>query len=150
MNKTLIFLFLAVTSNISHGNNISSISTEFQCNLPDRKFISAKDVDVLRYELAKRFVVVFGKNWESEDVPSKRIDEKSMADIAKVASCAAVVDKENGCALFYDADLGGTLSLITALPRTAPLRRQFDKAIKALPAGREKAAAKYCMTPVVK
>ncbi len=100
MSKFRIFLFLIAIIGISHATENSVPSTIFQCNLPLEEHISAKEVEVLRGELGKRFVVVFGKNWESEDVPSKRINKEAMMDIARIASCAAVVDRKYGCGSF--------------------------------------------------
>ncbi len=149
MKYFLSCFFLVAVAGISNADEASVDHSDFQCPLPHGKF-SDKDIDMISSELGRSFVVAFGKNWASEEVIKKQIDTRAMTDIAKIASCAAVVDKENSCSIFYDPEFSTTLGVFTMLPRTASLRRQFDNAINALPAGREKTATQYCMKSVAK
>jgi hypothetical protein len=115
--------------------------------------LASDNVDAISAEFDTQFVKVFGKNWamtKSEVRAKAKVDQPTMGAIAKLAGCAAVIDKESSCSIFFDPEFSMTLGVFTDLPRSVPLRKQFDAAIAALPDGKEKQAALACLKLVAK
>ncbi|AIY43249.1 hypothetical protein LT85_4091 [Collimonas arenae] len=110
------------------------------------------NINAIAHELDTRLISAFGENWAAKEASKnkKQIDQKTMSEIAKIASCAAVPDKELGCSIFFDPEFSSTLGAFTMLPGSAPLRQQFDAALNTLPEGKETAAAEYCMKSVAR
>jgi hypothetical protein len=73
-----------------------------------------------------------------------------MTDIVKLAGCAAMMDVDSSCSMFFDPEFSTTLGVFTDLPRSAPARKQFDAAVAAQPDGKEKRATLACMKLVAK
>lgn len=99
--------------------------------------------------LDQRFRTVWGKNWAYQTLPTKRIDPKAMEEIAAIAGCAAILDR-SACSNFFDPEFGGNLAVFTSLGTKAPVRKQFDEAIAALPSIEARTAAQYCVKLVGK
>jgi len=99
--------------------------------------------------LDKRYAALWGKDWASKPTPQQRIDPKAMAEIAAIAGCAALLD-QSSCSTFYDPEFGGEVTAFTDLSTKAPVRRQFDDAIAALPSDMARKAAQSCIKRVAK
>lgn len=108
-----------------------------------------EEVKKVSASLDARFSVIWGKDWVYQTLPAKRIDPKAMEEIASIAGCAAMLDRP-ACASFFDPEFGGNLTVFTALNSKAPVRRQFDEAIGALPSVEARRAAQYCVKLVGK
>ena len=101
-------------------------------------------------EMEKRFKAVSdasslqsGKVGRGAKAP--RVDPALMTALAKVSGCAALIDRESSCSMYFSTHVGDPLALIMARKRTEPLRKQFDDAIQALPSEHERKAAQYCI-----
>lgn len=95
----------------------------------------------------------FGADWVYQDNARrgrKKLDPQVLAQVAKLAGCAAMMDVDASCSMFFDPELSTTLGVFTDMPRSAPARKQFDAAIAALPDGKEKRAAQACMKLVAR
>lgn len=108
-----------------------------------------EEVKKVSASLDTRFSTIWGKDWVVQTLPTKRIDPKAMEEIAGIAGCAAMLDRP-ACASFYDPEFGGNLTVFTALGSKAPVRKQFDEAIAALPSVEARKAAQYCVKLVGK
>jgi hypothetical protein len=74
-----------------------------------------------------------------------RVDDGKMAALANVSACAALIDVNSGCALYYDPELGDPLSAFMGMKKTAPLRKQFEEAIARVPNLEQRRAAQTCI-----
>jgi hypothetical protein len=97
----------------------------------------------------QRYSAIWGKDWAYQTLPGKRIDPKVMEEVAAIAGCAAMLDQQ-ACSNFFDPQFGGSATIFTALSSRAPLRKQFDEAIAALPSAEARKAAQYCIKLVGK
>lgn len=104
-------------------------------NALDQAFDAAMGPDAKRLHDPK----VFAK------VAARTADERRMAALADVTGCAALVDERNGCALYFDTELGNPLSVFMRMKRTAPMRRQFEQAVARIPDPALKRAAQGCI-----
>ena len=108
-----------------------------------------EEVKKVSASLDQRFSTIWGKDWAYQTLPAKRIDPKAMEEIAAIAGCAAILDR-SACSKFFDPEFGGNLTVFTALGTKAPIRKQFDDAIAALPSAEARKAAQYCVKLVAK
>jgi hypothetical protein len=76
---------------------------------------------------------------------AKTVDERRMAELAEVSGCAALIDEQGGCALYFDTELGAPLSTFMAMKKSAPLRRQFEKAVSRVQTPELKRTAQTCI-----
>lgn len=108
-----------------------------------------EEVKKVGASLDQRFSAIWGKDWVAQTLPTRRIDPKAMEEIAAIAGCAAMLDR-SACSNFFDPEFGGNLTVFTALGSKAPVRKQFDEAIAALPSVEARKAAQYCVKLVGK
>jgi len=111
----------------------------------------ATDADMSKVtdSLSSRYEKVWGKNWEGKLPPLQRIDAKVMEEIAAISGCAAIMDSP-ACANFFSPEIGGDLYMFAEIGSKAPLRKQFDEAVAALPPSAGKTAVQRCMKLVAK
>ncbi|XLZ70584.1 hypothetical protein ABT364_01075 [Massilia sp. SR12] len=114
-----------------------------------RSGVPGEEVKKVGASLDQRFSAIWGKDWAYRTLPAKRIEQKAMDDIAAIAGCAAMLDR-SACSNFFDPEFGGNLSVFTSLGTKAPIRKQFDEAIAALPSAEARTAAQYCVKLVGK
>ena len=78
----------------------------------------------------------------------KRVDDGKMAALANVSACAALIDVNRGCTLYYDPELGDPLSAFMGMKKSTPLRKQFEEAIARVPNPEQRQAAQSCIKMV--
>jgi hypothetical protein len=153
MKNMLIPLFLAsLLGHLPAQARDGAAPAPLLCDASDAAY-AEENVEAVEREFGKHATKIFGKNWEriKADVRQKaKADPQTMAEVAKIAGCVAIMDKESGCGQFFSPDLSMTLNVFTDMSPKVPLRRQFDAAIKALPEGPGKKAALYCMKAVAR
>ncbi|MFL6657471.1 MAG: hypothetical protein ACJ8GW_05325 [Massilia sp.] len=120
-----------------------------QCARTDAGLTDA-NIAAITKAIETQMGLALGPTWASfgPAAGKKVVDPGVMADLAKAAGCAAVIDAGSSCAMFYDPEFSTTLGVITALPKRAPLRMQFEGALKGLADAKQKAAAQTCMSLV--
>ncbi|WP_266159075.1 hypothetical protein [Dyella silvatica] len=147
MNKNFGMLLGLLALSLCNAQAAEAPATDhaYQCNGSEADF-SEKNSNAIQSALTEALNDAFGKDWARKGTAKdiQHIDPNKMSNIAKVSGCAAVVDRTS-CTMFFDPEFSTTLGIFTMLPTTNPLRRQFDAAIHALPAGKQKDAALYCM-----
>jgi len=62
-------------------------------------------------------------------VAAMTIDRQRIAELAEVSGCAALIDEHAACAGYFDPELGSPLSTFMSMKKTAPARRQFERAV---------------------
>lgn len=146
MNTLRVALFALMCMSASLSQAHTEKATVLTCDITPAG-LSDANVKAIRHALEDRLAAALGPKWIDVDTHSSKVkvDPKAMANLADIASCAAVLDADSSCSMFFDPEFSTTLGAFTSLPKKAPLRRQFDDALKALPDGKKKAAALSCM-----
>lgn len=146
MNILRIALFGLMFTSASLSQAHTGEATVLTCDATPAG-LSDTNAKAIDRALENRLVAALGPKWIDVDTRSSKVkvEPKAMANLVEIASCAAVVDVESSCSMYFDPEFSMTLGIFTSLPRKEPLRRQFDDALKALPEGKKKAAALSCM-----
>ena len=103
-------------------------------------------------EINQRFAEAIGRDVQQLYVAQAEacvarmsVEPKLMAALAEAAGCAALVDRNGGCARYFDTEFGDPISVFMRMKKSAPARRQFEAAIAALPDPQQKKAALWCI-----
>ena len=134
-------------------------SSSYVCpvkNIPPKKITQEMGLGVLN-ALNQAFDAALGpdaKHVDQRKVVNKlaaaRVDEVKMMALAEVSGCAALIDVDSGCALYYDPELGDPLSVFMGMKKSAPLRKQFEEAVARVPDLEQRRAAQTCIKLVGK
>jgi hypothetical protein len=98
--------------------------------------------EIINTEMTKRFDAVQAA---AKRAPATPVDPALMTALAEVAGCGALIDTESSCSIYFSPHVGDPLSIFMDMKKTAPLRKQFEEAIKALPNKYEREAAQHCI-----
>lgn len=106
---------------------------------------SDEDISKVTGSLDQRYRAAWGKERKpGQPIPTKAIDPRLMEEIAAISACGALMDQPS-CSQYYDPEFGGKVSVLMDLSTKAPVRRQFDEAIAALPSVEARKAAQHCI-----
>ncbi|MEJ7804540.1 MAG: hypothetical protein WKG03_01270 [Telluria sp.] len=137
----------------------AAASSSYTCPItyPVPKAALAATSTQLDAEMQKRFDAVIGADAGKLHLPKvaarvsrKQVDKALMTSLAQVAGCGALIDRESSCSIYFDPGVGDPLSTIMDMKKSAPLRMQFEAAIKNLPNRQQREAAQHCIKLVGK
>ncbi|WP_322403907.1 hypothetical protein [Massilia luteola] len=150
---------LVLASATACSQALPASSSSYVCpvkNIATKKVTREMGVDVLN-ALNKAFDAALGSNAKHVDqrkivnkLAATRVDEAKMMALAEVSGCAALIDVDSSCALYYDPELGDPLSVFMGMKKSAPLRKQFEEAVAHVPDLEQRRAAQTCIKLVGK
>jgi hypothetical protein len=145
---TLVFSVVAGTASAYASAAITPAPATFVCpvKFPVPQKALTDIPEVINAEMTQRFEAVqaAAKRVRPKD-SSTPVEPALMTALAQVAGCAALIDKESSCSIYFSPEVGDPLSIFMEMKKTAPLRKQFEEAIKALPNKYEREAAQHCI-----
>lgn len=146
--KLSAFALLLSTFSVAHAGAAQAkplVCANTEAGLTD------ENVEAIRLAIDQRITAALGPKQETSTKRgpgTAKADPKAMYEIAQLAGCAAVIDVDSSCAIYFDPEFSTSLGVLTDLPKKTPLRQQFDNALKSLPEGVQKKAALACMKRV--
>lgn len=133
--------------------------TQYVCpvkNIAPKKVTQEMGYAVLD-ALNKAFDAALGPDARRVDQPkvvgklaASHVDDAKMMALADVSGCAALIDVDSSCSLYYDPELGNPLSVFMGMKKSAPLRKQFEEAVARVPDPAQRRAAQTCIKLVGK
>ncbi len=152
MTRTSLLLAMLLALPAAHGATMPAATPALVCSSSEAG-LAEKNLDKLTKSLEASLAKGFGADWVRQSGAkraAKQVAPQTMADIVKLAGCAAMMDVDASCNMFFDPEFSTTLGVFTDLPRSAPARKQFDAAVAAQPDGKEKRATLACMKLVAR
>jgi hypothetical protein len=145
---------LVLASTTACSQEVHAPSSGYVCpvkNVPPQKVTQEMGYAVLD-ALNKAFDAALGPDAKHVDQPkvvarlaATRVGDAKMAALAEISGCAALIDVDSSCSLYYDPEQGDPLSVFMRMKRSAPLRKQFEDAVAHVPDLEQRRAAQSCI-----
>ena len=107
MKKLLIPLFAAsLMGHFPAQANDVAPSAKLLCNTSEAAY-GEENMAAITRQFDRHATKIFGKNWAMTKAAVRqkaKADPDTMSNIAKIAGCAAVMDMDSSCALFFSPE----------------------------------------------